>query len=788
LRIYGFFCEKPLLANRFYCLPQPATYLLFFILFLLASASSSRLYSLMFEKLKRSDNPGSSLPRSPRFNNWSIQSKLQALLLLVSLGSVLMVGWISWYQGRAALRARVAEQLTGIRAARADQLEQFFDSLYDQIGIVASDRETIEAMSAFNQGFGQLERSVVSAALDEWDKSLKTYYSEELFPRLSKTLAAEQLQYDSYRPNGQAARYLQYYFVAENPNPVGEKQKLLDPGDDSQYTESHIKYHPLFKKVIEDYGYSDLYLINPKTLDIVYSTSKQTDYATTLKQGPYSQSGLAKVAEAVAINPAPGSIQVVDFQSYRPSYEAPVVFLATPIYSGSNLIGILAVQIPADRVNQIMSDDNNWKGSGLGTTGDTYLIGPDLLMRSVSRFWTETPKAFKSEVRQQGTPERTLSLMENLNTTIGLQRVESPATQAAIGGQEGIGVIPNFRGKRVLSSYAPLKLRGVNWAILSEIETGEVYRPIYVLQLTLLIAAVIFLLLSAFLAGLSSRLFTLPLRRLTQNAKKIEAGELDEQIPTSSNDEFGELFEAFNGIANRLQQTREQLGIQQQENDSLLRNFVPDAVAVRLKKGEATIANQVNKITILYAHIVGIAQLSKQTPSTEVTQLLTQLFDEFDSLADRYGMERQQTISSDYMAVCGLTQTRFDHTKRAVDFALAMLNSLQSIAVAQKSELSLQIAIHTGSVNAGVVGTQIFGYKLWGEDVDLTTRLYPQAKLNAIVVTRPVYEQLADAYPFNLHPPVNIKNLRTIEIWTLGGNNTVLSPTLADLSSGSDRT
>jgi class 3 adenylate cyclase len=190
----------------------------------------------------------------------------------------------------------------------------------------------------------------------------------------------------------------------------------------------------------------------------------------------------------------------------------------------------------------------------------------------------------------------------------------------------------------------------------------------------------------------------------------------------------------------------------------------------------------------LYAHIVGIAQLSKQTPSTEVTQLLTQLFDEFDSLADRYGMERQQTISSDYMAVCGLTQTRFDHTKRAVDFALAMLNSLQSIAVAQKSELSLQIAIHTGSVNAGVVGTQIFGYKLWGEDVDLTTRLYPQAKLNAIVVTRPVYEQLADAYPFNLHPPVNIKNLRTIEIWTLGGNNTVLSPTLADLSSGSDRT
>ena len=723
-----------------------------------------------------------------RFNNWSIQSKLQALLLLVSLSSVLMVGWISWYQGRMTLRSRAAEQLTGIRAARATQFEQFFESLDNQVTILASDSDTIEAMVAFNKGFGQLERSVVAADWDEWDRSLQTYYTEKFFPRLSKNISKEDLQYDSYRPQGQAARYLQYHYIAQNPNPVGEKEKLFDPGDGSEYTQSHAQYQPLFKQIIKDYGYYDLLLINPKTLDIVYSVFKETDFATTLKQGPYSQSGLSDAVQAVLANPARGSIQVADFKPYRPSYEAPALFLATPIYSGSNLIGILAVQIPADRINQIMSNANNWKSSGLGKTGDAYLVGPDRFMRSVSRFWTETPKDYKSEVRRLGTSEQTLGLMESLNTTIGLQRVESPITQAAIGGQEGIGVVRNYRGKQVLSSYAPLKMRGVNWAILAEIETGEVYRPVYILQLTLLIAAVIFLLLSAFLAGLSSRLFTLPLRRLTQSAKKIEAGELDEQMPTTSNDEFGQLFEAFNGIANRLQQTRNQLEAQQQENDALLRNFVPGAVAARLKKGETIIANQLNKITLLYAHIAGIAELSKRMPSTEVTQLLTQLFDEFDVLAERYGMERQQTISSDYMAVCGLTQTHFDHTKRTVDFALAMLNSLQNIARGQPSELGLQIAIHTGSVNAGVVGTQIFGYKLWGEDVDLTTRLYPQANANAMIVTRPVYEQLADTYTFSSHSPVTIENVGKVEVWTLGGNNTVLSSTLTDLRSGSDRT
>jgi class 3 adenylate cyclase len=723
-----------------------------------------------------------------RFNNWSIQSKLQALLLLVSLSSVLMVGWISWYQGRMTLRTRAAEQLTGIRAARATQFEQFFESLDNQVRILASDNDTIEAMVAFNKGFGQLERSVVAADWDEWDRSLQTYYTEKFFPRLSKNISKEDLQYDSYRPQGQAARYLQYHYIAQNPNPVGEKEKLFDPGDGSEYTQSHAQYQPLFKQIIKDYGYYDLLLINPKTLDIVYSVFKETDFATTLKQGPYSQSGLSDAVQAVLANPARGSIQVADFKPYRPSYEEPALFLATPIYSGANLIGILAVQVPADRINQIMSNANNWKGSGLGKTGDAYLVGPDRFMRSVSRFWTETPNDYKSEVRRLGTSEQTLGLMESLNTTIGLQRVESPITQAAIGGQEGIGVVRNYRGKQVLSSYAPLKMRGVNWAILAEIETGEVYQPVYILQLTLLIAAVIFLLLSAFLAGLSSRLFTLPLRRLTQSAKKIEAGELDEQMPTTSNDEFGQLFEAFNGIANRLQQTRKQLEAQQQENDALLRNFVPGAVAARLKKGETIIANQLNKITLLYAHIAGIAELSKRMPSTEVTQLLTQLFDEFDVLAERYGMERQQTISSDYMAVCGLTQTHFDHTKRTVDFALAMLNSLQNIARGQPSELGLQIAIHTGSVNAGVVGTQIFGYKLWGEDVDLTTRLYPQANANAMIVTRPVYEQLADTYTFSSHAPVTIENVGKVEVWTLGGNNTVLSSTLTDLRSGSDRT
>ena len=718
----------------------------------------------MSDQFKNLLNLRSRFPRGIGLNNLSIQSKLQGLLLLVSLGSVVMVSVIAWYQGRATITEQVAQQLTGIRSARAEQFEAFFESLYEQVRSLATDQDTIEAIVGFNKGFRQIDRSFVEP---EWDNSLNTYYSEEFFPRLSKNTGKEKLQYSIYRPGGQAARYLQYYYIAENPNPVGEKEKLLDPGDGSEYTQFHTKYHALFREVIDNFGYYDLFLVNHKTGDIVYSVFKETDYGNNLLSGPYAQSGLSDVVKAVLANPTPGSIQIVDFKSYRPSYEAPAAFLATPIYSGVNMIGILAIQVPTERVNQIMSVDNNWEESGLGKTGEVYVAGLDLLMRSNSRFLSEAPQEYKRDVKRQGTPEAALNLIESLGTTIGLQPVASPTVQDAIGGQKGIKVIKNYRGAQVLSSYAPLDIPGVNWGIVAEIETAEVYRPLYILQITLLIAAVIFLLVSALIAGLVSRLFTRPLHHLTEGAKTIEVGDLDAEIAVKSNDEFGELAKAFQGIAHRFRQTKLELESQQQENDLLLRNFLPGAIAERLKKGETLIADRLNKITLLYAHVVGVANMSKEIPPSAITELLTKLFDEFDALADKHGMERQRTIGADYMTVCGLTQTRLDHTQRTIKFALEMLDKIQNKDLGQQATLGLQIGIHIGSVNAGIVGSQTFGYDIWGEDVYLTSRLHLQADLNQIMVTRPIYERLADLYTFIEYPPMKIESLGEIPIWSL---------------------
>ena len=702
-------------------------------------------------------------------NKLTLKSKLQGMLLLTSLGSLLVIGTTSWLQARNTLEAKIADQLIGVRTAKADKFELFFENLYNQVGTLADDGRIVEAMVGFNRGFRQLERRFPESELDP---VLEAYYTKEFFPRLSKNLLGNnELKYETYRPSAQAGRYLQYNYLAKNPNSVGEKDKLLDTGDGSYYNQIHKKHQTYFRKLIEKFGYYDLFLINHRTRDMVYSVYKETDYGTNLLTGPYSRSGLAEVVREVINNPQAGSIQVVDFKPYRPSYEAPAAFVAAPIFSGFNLIGILAVQVPIDKINRVMSQDNDWEAAGLGKTGEAYLIGSDLSMRSQSRFLQEQPKRYKTLARRNGTPKKSIELIEKLNTTIGLQKVENRASQLALGGEKGIKVVKDYRGVDTLTAYGPLELSGLDWAIITQIDLGEAYQPLYSLQIKLLIAGVVFILLTAVGAEIAANIFIKPFERLKIHAQKVANGENDAQLEVISKDEFGEMTKILNAIALKLNETNQQLEAKSQENDNLLHNLLPSSIVKRMKAGETLIADQIKQVTIVYAQIGGIGDLSREKSAEEVTQLLTKLVEEFDKAGLRYGMERQTSGSTDYMAFCGLTQPRLDHTKRATDFAIAMVQSLNRLQNLHQSTLALRIGIHSGSVNAGVVGKKKFAFNIWGENVYLATRIYARAQPNHVVMTEEAFQRVADAYTFMPNPIAEIENIGQVKTWTLVTSN-----------------
>ena len=173
----------------------------------------------------------------------NIRSIMILMLLTASVGSILVIGFLSWNKSRSDIQQSVFDHLTSVRAAKAQHIEWYFHDLRSQLASLAEEETTIRAMVHLNRGFRELSHEVVP---DAWTESLTKFYESEFFTRLqSSTAGAPNAM--TYIPPSQAGRYLQYYYLAANDHPVSEKAKLDDAGDGSEYSVYHLQYHPVFR-------------------------------------------------------------------------------------------------------------------------------------------------------------------------------------------------------------------------------------------------------------------------------------------------------------------------------------------------------------------------------------------------------------------------------------------------------------------------------------------------------------------------------------------------------------
>ena len=677
--------------------------------------------------------------------NASVKLKLQAVMLAVSLASVGAIGSLAWHRAQVSMKEEIFGQLTSIRSSKANQIEVYFEILRNHVETLAEDRMVVEAMVELNKGFREIDTNFIPR---EWEEPLQRYYEDEFFPRLSQNISGE-LAYGVYRPTGQAARYLQHYYISTNPHEVGEKDRLLDAGDGSDYSRFHAKYHTLFHNIIQKFGYYDLFLIDYKTGNIVYSVYKETDYATNLDDGPYRESGLAQAVRAVRQNPEYRAIQLIDFQFYRPSYGAPAAFFSAPIYNGPHIVGILAVQLPVDRINNQMTGFKQWQQNGLGESGETYRVGSDLLMRSISRFLVEDRDRYKAALKKIGTPDSTIERIEQLDTTILLQEVDTEAARLALGGASGTKIVDDYRGLPVLSSYAPLDLEidGLDWAILAEIDLAEAYEPVHTLQIYLVISTAIVVVAVSFIALGSSYSILQPVNALLEGVRRVSVGEKDVRVEIDSNDEFGQLASAFNEMVENLRTQTELLDRKSQENDELLLNILPSSVANQLKKGQKKVADRVEQATVLYSRVLGLQELTAERGVEQAAKIFNDLVGILDKEAEKCGVEKLKTLGERYVAICGLTRPHPDRVRRTVDFALNALDHLQGFNHRHATQFNLCMGIHMGEVVGSVIGTdKNMYYNLWGETVALANYLSGQAEPGKLLMVRELSDPLEDMY------------------------------------------
>jgi PAS domain S-box-containing protein len=190
----------------------------------------------------------------------------------------------------------------------------------------------------------------------------------------------------------------------------------------------------------------------------------------------------------------------------------------------------------------------------------------------------------------------------------------------------------------------------------------------------------------------------------------------------------------------------EALFAEQEKSDRLLLNILPKAIAERLKQGEGSLAEQYAEATILFADLVGFTPVSAQMRPIELVNLLNQIFSTFDQLAETHELEKIKTVGDEYMAVGGLPVPKPDHVQAVAQLALDMQAAISTFKTPDGKPFQIRIGINTGSVVAGVIGIKKFAYDLWGDTVNVASRMETQGEPGKIQVTEAVYQVLKDEF------------------------------------------
>lgn len=693
-----------------------------------------------------------------------IKSKLLVMFFSVTVPSIGVIGGLGYLTGKNSLSKTIFNQLTSIRSTKAYQVESYFKNMRSQVDTLSESTMMITASKDFIIAYNELKSADLSPSIR---LKVDEYY-HTTFKNQYRSSTSIELEPSNLIPQNNAAYRLQNEYILNNPHSTGEKDKLSRSNSGSSYDRLHGIYHEKLRNYIQSFGFYDLFIISPDG-DIVYTVYKEVDLGSNLFSGSLKNSKFSKLISDVINTKELKHAKISDFESYTPSFEAPAAFIADVIMENGNTVGVLALQLPVDEINRVMTGGQNWKTDGLGESGETYLVGADFKMRSNSRFLIESPDEYFQMLKNIGTDDSVISRIKNYKTSILEQSVKTEASLDAFKGNKNTKIISDYRGVSVLSSYSGLDIEDLNWIILSEIDLDEAYEPIYTFTKILIIFSLILFVFVIFVVIKYTKIFTEPIDILMQGTGELASGNYSKRVSITSQDEFGNLAIMFNNMAGRIEEKNAEILQKNIENEKLLLNILPSEIATRLRSGEQTIADSFPNVAVLFADLVGFTKLSETNGAEKIVQLLNELFSNFDILARKHGVEKIKTIGDCYMAVSGLPVPRADYAEAMADLALEMIESLKELNQKSDTLMELRIGINSGPVVAGVIGTSKFIYDLWGDTVNLASRMESHGLPNEVHTTEDVFLILGEKYEFEPRGDIDIKGKGVMKTFFLKG-------------------
>ena len=403
--------------------------------------------------------------------NFKIAHKLPLAVLGAALVASAAIGIGSYAISANTVATMTEDKLEMVAQQRADELGKYLASVRDDLVVTAATNTTITALGDIQMGWQQLIK----------DQTAK----------------------------------LQDVFITQNPHPADQRDLLEAPESKMGYVITHKKFHPAFKGQRQTRGYGDIYIFD-KQGNLVYSVAKQSDFAANFAAGtPLADTELGQLYNAALAATEPGQVYFSDLAPYAPMDGALASFIATPIYSGKTMLGVLAFRMPETGIAAILDSR-----LGLGETGETLLVGSDGLLRNNSPF-TEAD--------------------DRMATAYAAASVDA----ALSAGKIGTAQVTDYRSTPMMAAAAPVAFMDSTWALVATIADAEALAPVGQMGVTILILAALVVAGAGLLGWLFSRSITRPVTRLTATMEALADGDLSVEVPgANGRDELGAMARA----------------------------------------------------------------------------------------------------------------------------------------------------------------------------------------------------------------------------------------------------
>jgi class 3 adenylate cyclase len=672
----------------------------------------------------------------------SLRGQLTTVLIGIGILSTLVLATTVFVILQDTLQQRAEGQLASIRDDRTAAVERVLDELASATSAIAADPGVVAAFGELATSWETLGPDPTAAERAE----LASFLADDV-EELPSALDVPRPDPTAMVGGSVPGRRVQELYVAENPHPPGERDRLDDAGDGSAWTTAHATHHPFLRTLLDATIGSDLLFVSSDSFEVIYSVAKHADLGTDLEDGPWQDTGLAAAATRLP-QLASGDTAIVDASFHLPAGSSPTMFFASTVRAGSQVLGALVLQVPIQGLTDFVTASGDWDLLGLGDTGQVVVIGGDGTLRTEPRGWREDPDGWLARLAATGPDGAEESeIVAATGSPVLVQSLANDALEAAADGEDVVVPGVDQWGVPALSAASRVDVTGLDWVLITEQARSETRASVGRLLRTGLLLLILVPVITV-VGLLMSRSLTRPHEPVIEASASLATGNVDIDLPDLGSNELGDLARQLEGVAEEIRIRRRAIAEEDRRIEELLSAVVPARLAERVRAGERAHADVLETATVVVVTVVGLPEITSvgEDGVLACTDRIARVLEE---AALTNGLERA-TVGSDqelFLAGYGRPGSRAGDAAR---FGIAVPGLVRAAGQEFGLAVDARVGMAAGEVGAGLLGTNQLTFAVWGGPAARAATLDSLAAPGEVLVDPAVAAELTEAQDWRL--------------------------------------